>query len=694
MPTYSKVQFVAFNIGPGTDAGGVKEKYLGDTHAGKDMMTRVDVMKEAIRTAYDMVRQARLDESSGATRAARSVAQSVTDSLRSANNSIARGVANAIDSSSALKIFMAPEFYFRGADGAYPISTVAEIIREMRSETDQDKYRDWLFVFGTAVGYQKGDETQPFTLQKRDQLLLQIEAVDATGPKPVVTVDGLPHGDWLNAKVDRVYAKASAMDVTHSDDLAHALILLNQKLTVPNGSKAWFEDILTPNSMSAFAVVSSDLDPNTGDTRLKVAYAPDPDCPLCPCTAFVANPPRNKHCKTCGHAHLDIFVGDVEVDRATKLKVTEVQPLGGRKYKLTLDTNAVIAKDEYIEIKQAKTKEVTEVLNVALVRKGGKEGTGLREAVVYKEYVSSIDYIAPLHGEQDFYDLSEGGLVIEIHGEYRMVKATEGSRDVQPNLGSAPNLSGATIDVVDRQGVHTKKRISEINKSGLGGGSVFTIDGITFGLEVCLDHGQNRLDEYYRKYRCDACGAQQDTAGACAKCADPGPVTRLAAVGDPRVQVLLIPSWGMTIGDGAIGCLPRGLIFNVDGGRAGRDNASVARVYDGKFGCDDHLAQISDTKKPCPTLHAVYYCKACYGGNKEVYFKAGPCPHCNVKLTAQPENPPNPDLKRSGTPLQPIAGPKPVSMGACKPNWQKYFATAGSIMVYPEAPIPAARQVT
>jgi hypothetical protein len=51
-----------------------------------------------------------------------------------------------------LKIFMAPEFYFRGRNGAYSPDIVSSIIPRMRAlGTANGTYKDWLFVFGTAV---------------------------------------------------------------------------------------------------------------------------------------------------------------------------------------------------------------------------------------------------------------------------------------------------------------------------------------------------------------------------------------------------------------------------------------------------------------------------------------------------------------------------------------------------------------
>jgi hypothetical protein len=57
-----------------------------------------------------------------------------------------------VDNNQTLKIFMAPEFYFRGRNGAYPIEVVSAIIPKMMSlGTAKPIFQDWLFVFGTAV---------------------------------------------------------------------------------------------------------------------------------------------------------------------------------------------------------------------------------------------------------------------------------------------------------------------------------------------------------------------------------------------------------------------------------------------------------------------------------------------------------------------------------------------------------------
>jgi hypothetical protein len=65
-----------------------------------------------------------------------------------------------------LKVFMAPEFYFRGRNGAYDADDVngtgkngkglADLLRE---ELDKDIYKDWLFVLGTVIVASKAMKT-------------------------------------------------------------------------------------------------------------------------------------------------------------------------------------------------------------------------------------------------------------------------------------------------------------------------------------------------------------------------------------------------------------------------------------------------------------------------------------------------------------------------------------------------------
>jgi hypothetical protein len=182
---------------------------------------------------------------------------------------------------------------------------------------------------------------------------------------------------------------------------------------------------------------------------------------------------------------------------------------------------------------------------------------GLKAAVVFKEYVSWIDFLGSNFAKPEFNAPGGGGRLIVIDGVTdRMVLPTDGSRDT---LGANPNLPPApTTGTIWHDSNGAEHRVgSEINVSGEGGGSVVTIDGITFGIEVCLDHLAKRLDNLYRNS---------------------------ANAGDPKVQILLIPSWGMTIGAAPCNTVPNAVLFNVDGSRT----ESAARLNDGVNACDNH----------------------------------------------------------------------------------------------------------
>ncbi len=55
-------------------------------------------------------------------------------------------------SEDTLKVFMAPEFFFRPKKGYYEdLNVIPEIFRLMSVETGKNIYKDWLFIFGTVV---------------------------------------------------------------------------------------------------------------------------------------------------------------------------------------------------------------------------------------------------------------------------------------------------------------------------------------------------------------------------------------------------------------------------------------------------------------------------------------------------------------------------------------------------------------
>jgi hypothetical protein len=133
---YKQVQFVAFNVRP-------PSPYAGDPDHDVDIAARCAAMIQAMQIAEDK---------------------------RSEKNP------------EILKIFMAPEFYFRGPEGAYPVEKIESIIPRLREEFDKFQYRDWMFVFGSAIGYHKhgGTTSGSETVHEAPMHDFEISAVGAT----------------------------------------------------------------------------------------------------------------------------------------------------------------------------------------------------------------------------------------------------------------------------------------------------------------------------------------------------------------------------------------------------------------------------------------------------------------------------------------------------------------------------------
>lgn len=116
---YDKVVCVSYSIKTGAfEAGTQIVKYQGQFDDQRDMEERVRHMKAAINQARNFVPNP------------------------------------ARDDSKTLKIFMAPEFYFRGRYGAYPpeiVSKIMPLLQKGDDGTARPLFKDWLFIFGTAI---------------------------------------------------------------------------------------------------------------------------------------------------------------------------------------------------------------------------------------------------------------------------------------------------------------------------------------------------------------------------------------------------------------------------------------------------------------------------------------------------------------------------------------------------------------
>jgi|GEM_PF-1954923 len=147
--------------------------------------------------------------------------------------------------------------------------------------------------------------------------------------------------------------------------------------------------------------------------------------------------------------------------------------------------------------------------NYALVQKGGPKTNELQDFFIAKEFPSHVDFQHPTVDDWGWYKSKKP--------EARIAGADD--RALTPEGGRKDPVNNPLGD--------RNKPLSE-----LVGGCIFTMDSITFGLEVCRDHYLRRL-------------ASSRERG--------------------RALIQLVPSAGMSIEAESVACAPAGIIFNVDG---------------------------------------------------------------------------------------------------------------------------------
>lgn len=491
---YKRVQYLAFNVRP-------PSPYAGDADHDVDIAARCDAMIEAVQKAK----------------------------------------AKSNPSPEILKIFMAPEFYFRGLEGGYPVERIESIMPKLRVESDKIEYADWIFVFGSAIGYQKHDlagVALRHTTPVHDVTYSNITATEVTlTAKFGKTKMIIPLADWWLVQGTKAEPITGVTEVRKYEE--YKVTFLAGPNFVPGAGTI---------KVPAMDVVATDPT-SVPVTRIRVKGK---ICGRIPPTAV-------------GGKRWEVWQATVGryVTACARVGTTD-------EYWLTLGNPGNFTTSR-VELREPISTEVT---NAALVQKGYPSpymgDKGLRSVAVYKEKVSPIDFKKTT---TDWHKVDGSHRLISIHGTNdRPVLPTEGSDDL---VGASPNVKrevGSTVG-------------SEINKSSIGGGVVYTMDDITFGLEVCLDHAKDRLATFYA----------QTSANK-------------AVAGDPKVQLHLIPSWGMSIGQGKTSCPPNtGSIFNVDGARW----ESVARVNDGTWSCDDHPEQTGVQGGFCTKVVTHYWCPSC-----------------------------------------------------------------------------------
>jgi hypothetical protein len=714
MAKYKKVRCIALNIKPGTRKKSGSLVYLGNKSAELDIQNRCKIMKYAIQTAYDELTKL-LEGQQG----------------QDKRKKIARGSSNTIVTNPVLTIFMAPEFFFRGADGAYPIEKVSSILPEMAKTVQDPKFKDWLFVYGTAIGYRKVDE-----------ILTKVLAYDDTVGKSQIVVDSLPGDRAYNGWEVEEFVNSTVQDVKNIDpDLA--CLTMDSKESLD-----WCTQVSLIHGKENERTEEFDITGTDWDGHKATITVHRRSTPIERGAAELSHPPVLKQeIETDGfdaamaakvtsftyagdgtaHVKLDTQadIGQQRNVKFTRTDATETKthtiqgwrkdganytvimiksantrrlakcpeqgcncsafvPQGADPQKcstcshyhvmdpiavgwdavldqrvLTLkDGSAVYTPGRLLRLRRNPNDPHTEVFNMALIQRGG---SGAREILVTKQKYSDIDFM------EKTVTVPATGKRVErymIHGEARELDETE-------TMGPG------------------EKSVA----SDMSGDPVFEIDGCTIGTEVCLDHARGRLETYYA-----------------------GP-----AAGKPKPQVLLIPSWGMSIGGGPVCSEVNGVAYNVDGSRGN----SVVRIIDGTYGCDVHLDQKPAGPGSCPDC-VLYYCPKC---NTVVQSKertaAGTCPRCKKALQDVYQCPVhreklfggpgkcdvllspskakcNTALRRHekefqeiGRSVVPEVESATVQMPKFSWDWltvmqKSYFLGKGSIAIYQELPIPKA----
>jgi|GEM_PF-2594251 len=127
----------------------------------------------------------------------------------------------------------------------------------------------------------------------------------------------------------------------------------------------------------------------------------------------------------------------------------------------------------------------SEILNVALARIGGRSTVGENTTpgdsiLVYKEYVSAVDFFGPDYGDSPNFHHGANPGQVNIGGALTDISATAGARP----SGGIDGVGAANVPAVAMGG--------ETSASGLGGATNFTLDGLQFICEICLDHVMRR----------------------------------------------------------------------------------------------------------------------------------------------------------------------------------------------------------
>lgn len=209
------------------------------------------------------------------------------------------------------------------------------------------------------------------------------------------------------------------------------------------------------------------------------------------------------------------------------------------------------------------------VYNVALVQKGnaGEE----KSCVVVKDIMSGIDFT------------KKNETQIQSNKRFHITKTS-----------TPDHLWHEDVDHMESDAQAEGKEKQTSNYSGLG---IFSMEGITFGLEICLDHAERRLRESPPK------------------------------AGENWIQIQLIPSAGMSPEVDAVVACEKGFVFNCDG----EPHTFVHEVKTEFAGATDATLKTEMKPKWTKAIHtsksAVKIFKQCFQGKAKLkLFQPKPIP--------------------------------------------------------------------
>ncbi|AUH51305.1 hypothetical protein CXB49_11010 [Chromobacterium sp. ATCC 53434] len=111
---YYQVQFIAHVLDTSPQMAGSRERYIGLADEAQDIRERVKLVSAVLEAAHGLPAVSGADDT--------------------------------------LKILMLPEFFFRGASGAYSMDGIQTAVSALQDLVRNAKWRHWMFVFGTIVG--------------------------------------------------------------------------------------------------------------------------------------------------------------------------------------------------------------------------------------------------------------------------------------------------------------------------------------------------------------------------------------------------------------------------------------------------------------------------------------------------------------------------------------------------------------